>query len=117
MRMMMAEEEIKADDATEEEEKPKFFYCDSCGIQLKDDSDRGGGKRENTWCKDCCNEDGTRKDREGVIDHVAKDIIMGVEAPTALGEKITDIEEARKLADDYIKRMPAWEEKTKTEED
>ncbi|MBD3164769.1 hypothetical protein GF323_06225 [Candidatus Woesearchaeota archaeon] len=111
----MAEEEIREE---EKKEEPKFFYCESCGIQLKDNSDRGGGKPDNTWCKDCCNEDGSHKSKEDIKKHIKKDIIMGPVAPTAFGETVEDEKEAEKLAEEYMKKMPAWEVKgEKKEED
>ncbi len=99
-----------------EEEEPNFSYCESCGIEFKKPEDHGAGDESNTWCKDCCHEDGSHKTKEEVID-VVINIIQGPIAPTAMGETIKDSEEAKELALEYMKKMPAWEEKKEGDED
>jgi hypothetical protein len=104
-----------AEEVNEEEEEKKFFYCEACGIQLLKPEDHGGGDEKNTWCKDCCNEDGSHKSREEVKKNVIK-IITGHDAYATMGERITE-EEADKLAEEYMKKMPAWEVKEEKKED
>jgi hypothetical protein len=109
----MAEDELIDD---KKEDAPKFEYCESCGVNLKTQEDHGGKDIKNSWCKDCCTEDGKHKSKEEVKKHIIKDVIMGHEAPTVMGERIQEPEEAAKLAEDYMKRMPAWEVKEENPE-
>ena len=88
-------------------EKPQFFYCESCGIWMKTVDDRGGKNANNSWCRNCCDESGRHKSME----EVKKTIIAMISGPDmirAVGEKVADPEEISRMADDYLKRMPAW---------
>jgi hypothetical protein len=102
----MAEEELK-------QEVPQFIYCEACGRRIFKD-DLCGKDKCNTWCKECCNSDGSHKNKEDVKKNIAK-FIMSIEGHRVMGEKLENQEEALKLAEEFMKKMPAWsEENTET---
>ncbi|MBR9699678.1 hypothetical protein GOV09_04435 [Candidatus Woesearchaeota archaeon] len=89
-------------------EAPAFKYCESCGIRLMKPSDCGGGDPHNARCKDCCKPDGSYKDKEEVKQHIKK-LFFSPDAITVMGERVESDEEAEKLAEEYMKKMPAWQ--------
>jgi hypothetical protein len=98
-----------AEEVTEEE--PKFYYCESCGKRLFRAEDHGNNDMNNLWCKDCCNPDGSHKSRDEAKKVVMK-LLLSPDAVRSMGERL-DKEEAEKLAEEYMKRMPAWSGETK----
>ena len=87
-------------------EKPEFFYCASCGVQIK--SDLGGTDPNNTWCSNCCHPDGSHKSYEEVKKNIVQ-LFLSPDAPGIMGEKVEQ-SDVGNLADDYMRRMPAWHE-------
>ncbi len=87
-------------------EEPVFEYCESCGIRLIKKEDHGGSDPKNTWCKDCCNPNGSHKTKEEIKKNVAK-LFTKIDISKLLGESPA-IDEIDKMAEDYLKRMPAW---------
>jgi len=83
----------------------KFEYCESCGIQLQKPEDRGKGDG-NTWCKDCCNEDGSHKSVEEIKKRI-KNLLLSPEATVSMGEKVSE-EDIDNFVEDYMRKMPAW---------
>ncbi len=75
--------------------------CESCGMPMKNVELRGGKKEECKCCVHCCDEEGNLKSKEDVkkgminyyVEHEGK-----------------SKEEAEKLVDEYMTKMPAWKE-------
>jgi Putative zinc ribbon domain len=113
----MAEEEQEVtEEGGEEKEEPKFEYCEACGIQLMNPEDHGGGKADNKWCKDCCKEDGTHLSREEIKERTKK-IISSPDGYYTMGGDKPSEEELDKMSEEYMKKLPAWEEKGEKKED
>jgi len=93
--------------AEEEVDEVKFEYCQSCGIRIKGKEDHGGSDPENKWCKGCCNPDGSRKSREEIKKKIVE-LVSSDKAYIVMGERATP-EELDKMAEEYMKKLPAWE--------
>lgn len=87
-------------------EEINFEYCESCGIRLMKKEDHGSNNLQNKWCINCCNSDGSHKPREDVKKNIVR-LFMSIDAYKVMGEKLTQ-EEAEQLAEEYMKKMPAW---------
>ena len=73
--------------------------CESCGMPMENPSDHGGGNLENQYCKHCTDPNGKLKSRA----EVKAGIIKYMMKTEKRGE-----EDARKLVEEHMKRMPAW---------
>ena len=79
-----------------------MMICESCGMPMEGPATHGGHKPDNKYCAYCTTPDGKLKGRaqvrEGMIKYMMK------------SERKTE-EEARRLVDDHMSRMPAWKGK------
>jgi hypothetical protein len=104
--MAESEEEVNSE-APAEEEEPKFYYCEACGKRMIKIEDHGGTKLENTWCNECSDDSGKHKTKEQVKEKIVKWIMSDI-GYKVTGEKIESKEEAEKMADEFMKNLPAW---------
>ncbi len=74
--------------------------CESCGMPMKEASEHGGGEINNPYCKYCTTVDGKLKSREEV-----REVMIGLYV-----SKGKTREEAEKVVDEHMARMPAWKE-------
>ncbi|VVB98495.1 Putative zinc ribbon domain protein [uncultured archaeon] len=76
--------------------------CESCGMPMEGASTHGGGNAESKYCAYCTNAEGKLKSkaevRQGMIKYMMK------------SEKKSE-EEAQRLVDEHMSRMPAWKGK------
>lgn len=89
---------------------PKFVHCKSCGMPMMKPEEHGNSDINNDWCKYCCNQDGTHKSYEEILENMVK-FMMSEEGVQMSGLKFDSIEEAKEVAKKYLSSMPAWSEK------
>ncbi len=85
-------------------ERPRLF-CDSCGMRMEEAGDHGAGKRENPYCKNCCDAEGKLKPKELIREELVKFYIEKYDYPKAAAENFVD---------DFMSKMPAWQKKQET---
>lgn len=88
---------------------PKFNHCESCGMPLMTDSDYGGQDKNNTWCKYCCNNDGTHRTYDEVLSRMSK-FMFSQDGQQMSGIEFKSLEKARVAAKEYMAKMPAWKD-------
>jgi hypothetical protein len=83
--------------------RPRLF-CDSCGMRMEYSEDHGGNRLNNPYCKNCCDDDGHLKPKEIIKETMIKFYIEKYDYPRNAAEKVVE---------DFMKTMPAWQEKQK----
>lgn len=76
---------------------PQFKHCESCGspINSKD------------LCENCSNEDGSLKHYEEVLDNMIN-FMLSEEGTKMSGLKFNSYDDAKIVAEKYLKNMPEW---------
>ncbi len=82
-------------------------FCAACGMPMETDEDRGGGDSANEWCVHCCNDDGSHKSYDEVLNGMAMFMLSDACAQAGL-EKAESMEDALACAKAYMQTMPAW---------
>jgi len=70
--------------------------------------DHGGGDASNTWCVHCCNDDGTHKTYDEVLNGMAMFMLSDMCVQAGI-EKATDMDDALARSKAYMQTMPAWQ--------
>ena len=83
--------------------RPRLF-CDSCGMRMGEAGDHGGSKRDNPYCKNCCDDTGHLKPKSMIREEMIKFYIEKYDYPKNAAEKFVD---------NFMSKMPAWQEKQK----
>ena len=73
--------------------------CESCGMPMTEAEMHGGSKVENPYCCYCCDDQGSLKSREDVHEGMINFYMRHQGKPR---------DEAEKVVDDTMARMPAW---------
>ncbi|MCC7552366.1 hypothetical protein KO317_01725 [Candidatus Micrarchaeota archaeon] len=82
-------------------DRPRLF-CDSCGMRMEESGDHGGGKQDNPYCKNCCDETGVLKPKSVIRETLIKFYIEKYDYPKTAAENFVD---------DFMATMPAWQNK------
>ena len=74
--------------------------CQSCGMPMTCPQEHGGGDNENVYCARCCNDDGSLKNYEEVVEYLTQFMME---------TKKLDRDSAEKSAKAFMSMLPAWE--------
>lgn len=80
--------------------------CQSCGMPMAQDSDHGGGRLENPYCKYCTDESGNLKTKEEV-----REGMINFQMQQSPGKTR---EEVAAEVDQHMSTMPTWQTQTGT---
>jgi len=74
--------------------------CESCGMPMVKESDFGGGKKDNRYCRHCTYEDGNLLPRHVVRENMVK---------FAIKMRKMERPQAEEYVDKNMSEMPAWQ--------
>lgn len=85
----------------------KFNHCLACGFPMDKIQDYGGFNKNNSWCSNCCYENGEHKPFETLIEEMSK-FLLTKEGEQTSEIKFKSIEQSREFAIKYLKKQPAF---------
>ena len=85
----------------------KFKHCEACGMPMLHDKDFGGSDEKNTWCVNCCDENGNHKSYDEILSSMSE-FLLTEEGFELSEQRYENIEESTKAAKEYLSKMPAF---------